>query len=145
MSVLIVDFTGSGALVAPVAGVWAKADPGVKTIATIAEDLTSLWNFLSVVTGASIASAVQLSPERPDLLDHREQKGGSQPEQHHAVQCLECSHHLPMRIKKYIPVAVGSDRAEGVEHSRAVVRQRAEDPIGCRSNGSLERKQYSYH
>jgi len=89
--------------------------------------------------------AVHPAPDRPDLLDHPEQKGGGQPEQNHSVQCLESSHHLPVRFKKYVRVAIGRDRAEGVEHSRPVVGQRADDPVGCRPDGSLERKQYCHH
>ena len=43
---------------------------------------------------------------RPDLLDHREQKGGGQPEQQHSIEGLQGTHHLPVRFQKDICVTV---------------------------------------
>ena len=47
-----------------------------------------------------------------------------------------------MRIEKYRRVAVGSDRAEGVEHSRSDIWQRSKAQIGYCPDSSLDCMQY---
>ena len=44
-----------------------------------------------------------------DFLDHREQKGGRQPEQQQPVQRIESAHHLPVLLEGQILVAIGGD------------------------------------
>jgi hypothetical protein len=38
--------------------------------------------------------------QRPDLLNHGEQKGGGQPEQKHPIQRLQSTHELPLLFQK---------------------------------------------
>jgi hypothetical protein len=44
-----------------------------------------------------------------DFLDHREQKGGRQPEQQQPVQRIESAHHLPVLLEGQTLVAIGGD------------------------------------
>ena len=49
--------------------------------------------------------------------DYREQKGGGQPEQN-AVQRLQGTHQLPVRIQKYICMTISRYGTERVEYGR---------------------------
>ena len=55
---------------------------------------------------SSTASTALPQGQRPDLLDHCEQKGGRQPEQQHPVERLQSAHHLPVRLERHTLVAV---------------------------------------
>jgi hypothetical protein len=59
--------------------------------------------------------------ERPDLLDHREQKGGRQSKQKHPVQRLKSTHHLPVSFQEEVRVTVAGHCAERIQHCSLVV------------------------
>src|SRR5439155_5054559 len=58
---------------------------------------------------------------RPDLSDHCEQKGGGKTEQQHPVERFERTHHLPLRFKKNVRVAIGRHCAERIEHGGFII------------------------
>src|SRR5438132_381490 len=123
--------------------------PSVMARLAITESLSLPNNF--IVTPPAVAMLSDAAPsrmvppcpaaDRPDLLDHREQKSGGQPEQQHPVECLQGTHHLPVRFQKDICVTIGCYCAERIEHGRLVVGQRAEEPVGSSPDGSLNSMQ----